>query len=278
MTPLNAALPKAALSKADIGVFDSGLGGLSVLREIQRQAPNASVLYLADTANVPYGDKPIQVVRDLALQLTDRLIDAGVQLVVMASGTSTVAGLSAARSRYPTLPIAGTIAPGAAAAVSASAGSIGVLATNATVQSRAFTKAVHLLEPARAVVEVGCPRFVPLVETGRADTLEAQEAALEYLRPLHAAHVQSIILGCTHFPFLLEALHHAVIEIGDADFQPRFVDPAAAAVCEALPSLTLTSGSLGTVSFAATGDPEEFRGFASRLLGAPIDFVAPLAL
>lgn len=267
-----------ALPKADIGVFDSGLGGLSVLREIQRQAPNASVLYLADTANVPYGDKPISVVRDLALQLTDRLVDAGVQLVVMASGTSTVAGLEAAQSRYPSLPIAGTVAPGAAAAVSGYAGPIGVLATNATVQSRAFTQAVHLLDPAREVVEAGCPKFVPLVETGCAGTPEAEEAALEYLRPLHAAHVQSIILGCTHFPFLLEALHHAVSQIGDPAFQPRFVDPAAAAVQDALPLLTLMGGSTGTVSFAATGNPEEFRGFASRLLGVWVDYVAPLAL
>lgn len=269
---------RAALPKADVGVFDSGLGGLSVLREIQRQAPNASVLYLADTANVPYGDKPIAVVRDLALQLTDRLVDAGVQLVVMASGTSTVAGLRAARSRYPALPIVGTVAPGAAAAVSGSAGPIGVLATNATVHSRAFTEAVHLLDPTREVVEVGCPKFVPLVETGCAETAEAEEAALEYLRPLHAAHVQSIILGCTHFPFLSSALHHAVSQIGAPDFQPQFVDPAAVAVCEALPLLKLASGGLGAVAFAATGDPEDFRCFASRLLGTPIDFVAPLAL
>ena len=265
------------LPQADIGVFDSGLGGLSVLREIQRQAPAASVLYLADTANVPYGDKPIAVVRDLALQLTDRLADAGVQMVVMASGTSTVAGLEAAQSRYPRLPIAGTIGPGAAAAVCVSAGPIGVLATNATVQSRAFTAAVQALEPQRQVVEVGCPKFVPLVESGHAETAEAEEAALEYLRPLHAAHVQSVILGCTHFPFLFKALHHGVLQIGDPSFQPHFVDPAAAAVRDALPSLTLSSSAPGTVFFAASGDPEEFRGFASRLLGFPIDFVAPLA-
>ncbi len=271
-------LPLVKLPKADIGVFDSGLGGLSVLREIQRQAPGASVLYLADTANVPYGDKPISVVRDLALQLTDRLVDAGVQIVIMASGTSTVAGLEAAQSRYPHLPIAGTIGPGAAAAVSASTGSIGVLATSATAQSRAFTHAVQALDPQRQVYEVGCPKFVPLVETGQAETAEAEDATLEYLRLLHTAGVQSIILGCTHFPFLLNALLHAVSRIGDPAFQPRFVDPAAAAVRDALPLLTLPSSISGTVSFAASGDPQEFCGFASRLLGTPIDFVAPLAL
>ena len=266
------------LPQADIGVFDSGLGGLSVLREIQRQAPGASVLYLADTANVPYGDKPISVVRDLALQLTDRLADAGVQLIIMASGTSTVAGLDAAQGRYPALPIAGMIKPGAAAAVSASPAPIGVLATNATTRSRAFTEAVQALDPARQVVEIGCPKFVPLVETGQTHTPEAEAAAREYLRPLQLAGAQSIILGCTHFPFLRDALHCAAAELSEPAFQPQFVDPAAAAVREALPGLTLAPAGAGRVSFAATGDPEDFRRFASLLLGTAIDFVAPLTL
>ena len=267
-----------ALLQADIGIFDSGLGGLSVLREVQRQAPETAVLYFADTANVPYGDKPLSVVRELALQLTDRLVDAGVKIVLMASGTSTVAGLEAARSRYPALPIFGTIEPGAGAAVFGSSGPVGVLATNATAQSLAFTQAVQALDPARQVVEVGCPKFVPLVETGRADSKEAFHAALEYLRPLHAAGVQSIILGCTHFPFLLPALRRAVLHMGDPAFCPEFVDPAAAAVRLALPLLSSSAHGAGSVSFAATGDPEEFRRFASRLLGAPVASVSPLVL
>lgn len=268
------------LPKADIGVFDSGLGGLSVLREIQRQAPGASVLYLADTANVPYGDKPIAVVRDLALKLTDRLADAGVKIVVMASGTSTVAGLDAARSRLPTLPIVGTITPGAQAAVSGTFGLIGVLATNATAKSRAFTEAVHALDPERSVIEIGCPKFVPLVETGRAETPEAEAAASEYLRPLHTAGAQTIILGCTHFPFLLSALQNAVARIGDPRFQPAFVDPSEAAVRAALALLpsAFPGSPAGPVSFAASSDPEDFRRFASLLLGTSIACVAPLTL
>ena len=268
------------LPRADIGVFDSGLGGLSVLREIRRQAPGASVLYLADTANVPYGDKPIAVVRDLALKLTDQLVDAGVQIILMASGTSTVAGLHAAQSRYPDIPIIGTITPGAEAAVSGTTGPIGVLSTNATAKSLAFTHAVQEIDPARQVVEIGCPEFVPLVETGRAETPEAQIAALAYLQPLYAARTQTIILGCTHFPFLLPALHHAVAEIGDPDFRPTFVDPSEAAVRAALalsPS-AFPDGPLGSVSFAASGAPGDFRRYASLLLGTPIDAVAPLAL
>ena len=268
------------LPQADIGVFDSGLGGLSVLREIQRQAPGASVLYLADTANVPYGDKPIAVVRDLALKLTDQLADAGVRMVLMASGTSTVAGLDAAQSRYPALPIVGTIVPGAEAATANTHGTIGVLATNATVQSRAFTEAVQALDPARQVLEIGCPQFVPLVETGRADTPDAEAAALEYLRPLHRAGVQTIILGCTHFPFLLPALQAAVLLLGDPHFQPAFVDPSEAAVRAALARLpaAFPDNPPGSVSFAASGDPEDFRRFASLLLGFPIACALPLSL
>ncbi len=266
--------------EADIGVFDSGLGGLSVLREIRRQAPGASVLYLADTANVPYGDKPIAVVRGLALKLTDQLIAAGVKIVVMASGTSTVAGLDAAQSRFPTLPIVGTIAPGAEAAASGASGPIGVLATNATAKSRAFTEAVQTLDPGRQVLEIGCPKFVPLVETGRAAAEEAEAAALNYLQPLYNAGTQTIILGCTHFPFLLPALQSAVARIGDSHFQPVFVDPSEAAVRAALALLpsTFPEHPHGSVSFAASGDPEDFRRFASLLLGAPIASVTPLAL
>ena len=259
-----------------IGVFDSGLGGLTVLREIRRQLPGASALYLADTANVPYGDKPIAVVRDLALRLTDHLVQAGADLVIMASGTSTVAGLEAAQARYPVLPILGTIAPGARAAVSASTGAIGVLATNATAHSLAFTQAVQSLDANRKVIEQGCPQFVPLVESGCAETEDAEDSACEYLRPLYKAGVESIILGCTHFPFLLPALHKAVRRFHDPNFHPLFVDPseeAARDACAFLPS-SMGTAEAPSIAFAATGDPEAFRRYASALLGETVPPVA----
>ena len=267
-----------SLPRADIGVFDSGLGGLSVLREIRRQMPGASVLYLADTANVPYGDKPIPVVRDLALRLTGLLVEAGAKIVIMASGTSTVAGLEAAQAFHPDLPILGTVEPGAKAAVETSSGTIGVIATNATARSLAFTHAVQALDPSRRVVEQGCPRFVPLVETGRAETPEAEDAAREYLEPLRAAGARSIILGCTHFPFLLPALQRAIRRMGDASFRPTFVDPSEEAVRVAIPLFTPSAPSGGAVHFAASGDPEEFRRYASALLGEPIPSVLTLLL
>ena len=267
-----------SLPRADIGVFDSGVGGLSVLREIRRQSPGASVLYLADTANVPYGDKPIPIVRDLALRLTGHLVEAGAKIILMASGTSTVAGLEAARARYPDLPIVGTIVPGARSAVEASSGAIGVISTNATAHSLAFTHAVHALDPSRSVIEQGCPRFVPLVETGRTETEDAEDAAREYLEPLRSAKVQSIILGCTHFPFLLPALHRAIRSMGDAGFRPAFVDPSEEAVRVAVPLFIPSGLSAAPVHFAATGDPEDFRYHASALLGEPIASVLPLVL
>ncbi len=262
-----------------LGVFDSGLGGLTVLREIHCQLPGVSVLYLADTANVPYGDKPIEVVRDLALRLSGHLVSAGVSVIIMASGTSTAAGLRVAQDRYPDLPIVGTIAPGARAAVLESSGPIGVLATNATVQSEAFTQAVQTQDPTRLVVEQGCPAFVPLVEAGRAGSAEAEEAALTYLLPLHKAGVQSIILGCTHFPFLLPALHRAICRIGDPEFRPCFVDPSAEAVRDAARFLPISSSLLaGPSSFAATSDPDLFQRHASELLGETISSVEWLTL
>ena len=262
-----------------IGVFDSGLGGLTVLREIHRQLPGVSVLYLADTANVPYGDKPIEVVRDLALRLSDHLAAAGVSVIIMASGTSTAAGLRVAQARYPDLPIVGTITPGARAAVLASSGPIGVLATNATVQSLAFTQAIQFQEPSRQVVEQGCPEFVPLVECGNAESMEAEKAAFEYLQPLRQAGVKTIILGCTHFPFLLPALHRAICRIDDPEFRPRFVDPSEEAVRDAARFLPHFSNlPSGTTRFAATSDPDLFRRHASELLGETISNVEWLTL
>jgi len=270
---------------ADIGIFDSGLGGLSVLRALRRQMPSTSVLYLADTANVPYGDKPVSTVRALALRLTDHLVESGVGLVLMASGTSTVAGLDAARARYPDLPLLGTVEPGAQAAIAQSEGIVGVLSTNATARSLAFTQAIQRLDPDRRVVEIGCPRFVPLVESGLSETDAADEAACEYLRPLCAAGARVVVLGCTHFPFLLPALRRAARRLGDSSFAPLFVDPSEEAVRRALPLLPSapppadTSAPLASLlSFAASGDPEDFRRHASALLGEPIPSVSPLSL
>ncbi len=266
---------------APIGVFDSGLGGLSLMRQIERYLPSESVLYLADTANVPYGDKPLSVVRALALTLTEILIERGCKMVIMASGTSTAAGLEAAIAHFPGTPILGTIEAGARAAVKG-ARPLGVIATAATARSQAFTHAVHALDPHCPILEVGCPRFVPLVETGQADSADALAACGEYLQPLMDAGVQTTILGCTHFPFLLPALNAS---LKASNYAMRFVDPAEEAVCEAkalLTSLSLLAPEAppGKHHFEATGDPQDFALQASVLhaTAAPIRNAEKLVL
>lgn len=255
-----------------IGIFDSGVGGLSVLREVQRQLPCESLLYLADTANVPYGDKPVSVVCDLALRLTQTLIARGCKIIIMASGTSTVAGLEVAQALYPETLILGTIDVGARVALAAGSSSIGVLATNATVQSLAFTRAVQRLAPGRSVTEQGCPRFVPLVEEGLGGTPDAVQAAQEYLAPLQKAGAQTIILGCTHFPFLLPVLQKAAATFSGSGFHPVYVDPAAEVVREtalllAQRGLLAPLSAQPTLAFSSTRDPEAFGRHATTLLG-----------
>jgi len=177
----------------------------------------------------------------------------------------------------------GTIDVGAKAALAAASGPIGVLATNATVHSRAFTHAVQRLAPECLVTEQGCPKFVPLVEEGRGGTLDAVDAAREYLAPLRQAGVRTIILGCTHFPFLLPALQKAAATFAGDGFLPRYVDPAAEVVREAAAllaerSLSASPSSAPTVQFASTADPETFGRHAAVLLGYDLPSVALLRL
>lgn len=271
-----------------LGLLDSGVGGLSVLREVHRQLPWVDVHYIGDTANVPYGDKPIPVLRDLAIRLSAQLIRDGVSTVVMASGTSTVAGLEPARELFPNTPIFGVIEPGARAAAQCTRGPIGVLATNATAHSLAFTEAIHQIDPARSVLEIGCPKFVPLVEEGYTDCTLAVDACLEYMEPLLMAGVDAVILGCTHFPFLLPALNRA-LDIAGIKRPPAFIDPAVETVSEvvrlwnssvssAWKESTYPSNAHGTTFFYATGDPELFAFHASKLLGSTITGVSKLEL
>jgi len=166
-------------------------------------------------------------------------------------------------------------------AVAATSGPIGVLATNATAQSQAFTQAVQTLAPGRAVTEQGCPRFVPLVEAGHAESPDALNAACEYLFPLREAGAEAIILGCTHFPFLLPVLHRAASRW--PDFRPVFVDPAADVVRQAAAALgergeLAPPDTLPTLKFAATGNPNAFTRHAAALLGHPLPPAAFLSL
>jgi len=190
-----------------IGIFDSGLGGLTVARAVIKRLPNDRVMYFADTAHVPYGERPLDEVRSFALGITRFLVDRGAAAIVMACNMSSAVALQPARDIFPDIPIIGVIGPGArAAAERVSDGAIAVLATSGTVRSGAYSRAIHTFEPSVEVIEQPCPAFVPLVEAGLADTEEAEVAVRDAVEPVLARGAKTIVLGCTHYPFLRGAI------------------------------------------------------------------------
>jgi glutamate racemase len=260
-----------------IGVFDSGVGGLSVASELLSVVPDESLLYYADTKHVPYGGRPLDEVRGFALHIVDFLVDRGAKLVVMACNISSATAVEMAQERYPDVPMIGVLRPGARAACATGADRIGVLATQGTVASGAYERAVHEADKGIGVLQVACPKFVPLVESGRTEGEEARDACREALLPL-ATHpaCDAIILGCTHYPFLLPMLRRVASEL--FEHGPIFVDPAeetARTVAQTLRACCIAAepGSRPIHRFFASGDVDQFRAHAPLLLGAPVDEV-----
>ena len=255
-----------------IGVFDSGLGGLSVAAQILQTLPDEKIIYFADNAHVPYGERPLDQIREFALDICGFLIEKGSKAIVMACNMSSAVALDATRERYPNVPILGVIEPGAKAAVGVSNGEpIGVLATTGTVNSKAYLRAIARCHSNVQVIQQACPRFVPLVESGKADSEEAEEAACTYVNPLLEHGCRTIVLGCTHYPFLRKAIQSA------AGSDVTIVDPAEETVWalhdilreEQLLSDTLDSPHV----FYTSDDTDGFASLGSAFLGKPIDAV-----
>ena len=210
-----------------IGIRDSGVGGLTVARRVRQLLPHATLLYFADTAHVPYGERTPDEVRHFALSISEFLLAEGAELLVFACNTSSAYALELARERF-TAPVVGMIEPGARAALAIGQSRqhpIGVLATQATVDSGVYTACMQGL--GAGCLEVACPEFVPLVEKGETTGERARCAAAAYMRPLLAAGAQTVVLGCTHYPLLLPVLREAAPDI-------RFIDPAEAVAEEVL--------------------------------------------
>ena len=189
-----------------IGVFDSEVGGMTVLREIHRQLPSESTIYLGDTARYPYGPKPLRDVKRFAFEIVRFLLQRDVKLVVVACNTATAAALTDVRQAFP-VPVVGVIRPGAEAGVLASRNrKIGVVATAGTVRSRSYFDNIKDLNPAAEVYEHACPTWVDLVEAGKARAPETQAALAGDLAPLQAQGIDTLILGCTHYPLLREPI------------------------------------------------------------------------
>ncbi|MCI0346468.1 MAG: glutamate racemase [Chloroflexi bacterium] len=272
-----------------IGVFDSGVGGLTVLREILRRSPNESTVYLGDNARAPYGVRPDADVLRFSLESLDALADRDVKAIVVACNTSTAVGLGEARRRYD-LPILGVIRPGAVtAALTTRNRRVGVIATPATIRSHAYFSAIKDENPAVEVYEHATPAFVPMVEAGElsgpaveaavgdalAPLLGTRDAGGEFVFPLPAsARIDTLLLGCTHYPLLRPAIQAAA---GDG---VAIVD-SATATASALSELLSINGleapvgeGSGSPATAAThvqlttGDVEAFRAIAGRMFGA----------
>ena len=257
------------MNDAPIGIFDSGVGGLTVVRAITDQLPRESVLYIGDTAHSPYGPKPIADVRRYALEVLDTLVAEGVKMLVIACNTASAAMLRDARERYD-VPVVEVIGPAVRTAMSTTRnGRIGVIGTVGTISSGAYQDMLGVNERL-TVFTAACPRFVDFVEAGITDSPELLAAAEEYLAPLRHAGVDTLVLGCTHYPFLKGAISYVMgpgVALVSSDTE------TASDVYRQLVSRDLLAGQDAEAShvYEATGDSaDDFLRLAHRLMGREV--------
>jgi len=263
------------VNDAPIGIFDSGVGGLTVARAIIDQLPNESIIYVGDTANSPYGPKSIEEVRRLALDVMDRLVDEGVKLLVIACNSASAAVLRDARERYTEgrgIPVVEVIQPAVRRAVASTRNhKIGVIGTNATISSKAYDDAFAAAVDIE-ITSVACPRFVEFVERGITSGTELIKIAEEYLAPVRAARVDTLVLGCTHYPLLTGAISYVM---GDGVTLVSSAEETAKDVYKVLNSMNLLreADTEPTYRFQATGDAKPFEKLARRFLGPEVSRV-----
>jgi glutamate racemase len=254
------------VTDSPIGVFDSGYGGLTVMRAILDQLPHESVAYFGDTARAPYGPRPIAQTREFALQCLDRLVDHGVKLLVIACNTASAAVLHDARERYD-VPVVEVIRPAVRRAAAATRNSrVAVISTTGTHTSGAYLDA-FAAAPHLDVTSTPCPRFVEFVEAGVTGGPELVGVAHGYLEPLRDAGVDTVVLGCTHYPLLTGVIAYVM---GDAVTLVSSAEETAKDVYRVLADRGLLRPDdlpPPDHGFTTTGDPAEFRRLAARFLG-----------
>jgi glutamate racemase len=258
-----ASSPSRRAANAQIGVFDSGVGGLTVLKEIHAQLPHESVLYFGDTARVPYGNREpgeiVQFVREILTMMDQRQV----KMVIMACSTGSALALDLVRDEFD-FPIVGVVKPGARAAVQAGK-RVGVIATQATVDSRAYGAEMKLCNPAVEVWEIACPHFVPLIEQNRIHEPETLEIARDALQPLIDVNIDALVFGCTHYPHLQPVFE----QIMPAHI--AYVNPAESAIREAIKvlqqeKLQNLNPEVGQTSFYVSGCAESFSSLSLNWL------------
>ena len=261
--------------KSPIAMFDSGVGGISVLKEVSKQLPMEDVIYFADTARVPYGGRTPNEIIKFNKEIIDFLVLLGAKMVIMACGTSSAIAYPLLKDRY-SVPIISLVEPGASAAVRATKNKkIGLIATQATVESSAYQRAIKRFNKDIKISAAACPLFVPLIEGGFIDADETKRTALQYLKPLLKAGIDTLILGCTHYPHLIKILREI------SGMSVKFVDPAEEAVLEA--KKLLVSKGLAAYkqpghfrekyAFYVSGPVAQFQDVGSALFGRPLSNV-----
>ncbi|MEM7553795.1 MAG: glutamate racemase [Cyanobacteria bacterium P01_A01_bin.84] len=249
--------------RSPIGVFDSGVGGLTVLRELYRQIPNESMIYFGDTARLPYGSRSkteiIEFVRDILKWMQQKQV----KMVIMACNTSSALALETVRSEFP-FPILGIILPAAKAAVSEGK-KVGVISTLATAKSNAYKRAINEIDPNIKVFQVGCPEFVPLIEQNRIQDPYTLEVAQSYIEPLIQNEIDTLIYGCTHYPHLAPIMRSLL------PTSVKILDPAVhvvASCAQELDFLNIRNEYYPLPThFAVSGCPQQFSTSCLQLLG-----------
>lgn len=257
------------MSNAPIGIFDSGVGGLTVARSILDQLPNESTLYIGDTARGPYGPRPLAEVREFALESLDFLVEQGVKAIVIACNTASAAMLRDARERY-SIPVIEVIQPAARRAVAATrSGKIGVIGTRATIDSAAYLDA-FAAAPQLDITSIACPLFVEYVERGETSGDAITEIARNYLAPFIDAKIDTLVLGCTHYPLLTGVISYVM---GDGVTLVSSAEETAKDLYRTLVEknlLRIQQVEPPTHRFLATGDAKAFENLARRFLGPEV--------
>src|SRR6266702_476817 len=270
--------PNAREPATPIGIFDSGVGGLTVARAVLDQLPAERVRYVGDTAHSPYGPLPIARVREYAMAVTDQPVASGVKLLVLACNTASAAGLRDARERYQ-VPVVEVIIPAVRRAVHTTrSGRIGVIGTEGTIRSRAYEDAFAAARDVR-VTSVACPQFADFVERGITSGRQVLGLAQAYLEPLHQADVDTVVLGCTHYPLLTGVIQ---LVMGDSVTLVSSAEETAKDVVRVLTELDLLASpglSAPVHEFRSTGPAQPFAKLAQRFLGPSVpairDSLAP---
>ena len=263
--------PSSTTDARPIGVFDSGVGGLTVARALMDLLPDERIVYYGDTARGPYGPRDLDEVRDFTGEIVEWLAAADTKLIVAACNTATAAALETDPLSFA-VPVVGVIAPAVDAAVSATRnGRIGVIGTQGTIASGAYDRAVAAVDPDVKLFSQACPQFVELVEAGRTTDPEVLEVAADRLAPLLAADVDTLILGCTHYPLLTGVLAYlmgpSVVLVSSAEETARRV------FVQLVDEGLLAHAPVVNHRFVSSGDPATFARLAARFLGPRLSVV-----